>query len=170
MKLRKLSQALLVIFALGIFSIVSIVHAQKANPNIIVLVKGTPEVVFEPRQPLADCQKIDMYNAVTNKIIGDAVDCFENYVFADNGGFSLYRTTYFHFPQGELVAAGFTTAQPILAGSPGTTHIVGNIPAEGANNIVSGTHRFSGATGRVRLSGAVNLGVSFNCIFIIDID
>jgi hypothetical protein len=180
MKLRKLSQSLFIIFAIGVLSIVSVIQAQKASsnnkkadPNIVVLVKGEIEPIEEPRQPDANCVKVDMYNAVTNKNIGYAVDCLVLLGATESGGLYFDRTTYFQFPQGELVASGITTVQPILAGSPGNTHIIGDIPEEGANNILSGTNRFAGATGRVRLSGAANLATTpefFNCIFIIDLD
>lgn len=176
MRIRNFSLFITLLVVIGIGSISSNVHAQgwsNADPNIVVLVKGETESVTEKRQPDANCLKVDMYNAVTDKKIGYAVDCLVFLGAAENGGFFVDRTTYFQFPQGELVANGITTVQPILAGSPGTTHIIGDIPEESANSIVSGTRRFAGATGRVRLSGAANLAVSpavFNCIFVIDLD
>jgi hypothetical protein len=180
MKLRRLSQSFLVIFAIGIFSIVSVVQAQKAesndnsaDPNIVVVMKGLATPVSEPRQPDAQCLKGDLFNAVTDRKIGTAMDCFDNFVFIGDG-FYMDRTTYFNFPQGELVARGVTTMQPVLAGSPSVTHLSGDIPDEGDNNILSGTKRFQNASGRVRLSGAAALlangDVLFNCIFIIDLD
>ena len=91
---------------------------------------------------------------------------------------TIDRTTYMHFrrgfPRGELVSTGAVTAQPVLAGSPEYTHIIGDYPAKGVNNIVSGTHWFRRASGQVRLSGAVNLldlsNRKFNCIFVINLD
>ena len=88
---------------------------------------------------------------------------------------TLDRTTFFSFPQGELVASGVTTVAPILNGSLDFTHIVGDIPATDFDSIVSGTKRFANSTGRVRLSGAVDLAdfpasVGFNCVFVIDLD
>lgn len=179
MKLKKLLLSFSVI-AIGISGFVSVVNAQKsgpvfrkADPNIVVVMKGLARPVFVARQPFAQCLEGDLYNAVTDRKIGTGVDCFDNIVFVGSG-FYLERTTYFNFPQGELVARGITTMQPILAGSPSTTHLTGDIPEEDDNNILSGTKRFQNASGRVRLSGAATLlangDVIFNCIFIIDLD
>ena len=69
-----------------------------------------------------------------------------------------------------------TTVQPVTHGSPGITHITGAIPGPDSQDILHGTKRFAGATGRVRLSGAVDLSLSaedvvtFDCLFVIDLD
>jgi len=152
-------------------------NAGKADPNIVVVMRGLGTPVFEPRQPDASCLRGDLYDLATDRLIGTAVDCFDGILPAPPGegsGFYLDRTTYFAFPQGELVARGVTTVQPVLAGSPGSTHLTGDVPEEGANSIISGTKRFASVSGRVRLSGAATLLANgdtiFNCIFVIDLD
>jgi hypothetical protein len=50
------------------------------------------------------------------------------------------------------------------------------VPNPGANSIIGGTGRFQNATGSVRLSGAVNLSelgdgvITFDCVFVINLD
>ena len=150
------------------------VRAANADPNIVVILRGVGELMADP--PIADalCYQAELVDAHTDRVIGSGIDCLENIQMV-GGGISLDRTTFFHFPQGELVASGVTTVAPVTGGSPGFTHVVGDIPAPGTNSIVDGTRRFSGATGSVRLSGAVDLSgfpaaTGFNCIFVIDLD
>jgi len=90
-------------------------------------------------------------------------------------------TTYFNFPQGELVVRGKTTVQPALhptvsASGQAMTHITG--AASPDNAVISGTRRFAGAEGTVRLSGMVDMThfagdvgdpISFDCLFFVDL-
>ncbi len=150
------------------------VGAKPADPNIVVVLKGTGELLEEPPIAGALCYKTDLYDAKTDKIIGTGTDCLAD-IEAVDPGFLINRTTIFNFPQGTLYANGPTSVVPKTGGSPDITHIVGDIPAMGTNSIVGGTGRFAGATGRVRLSGAVNMidfpgAIGFDCIFIIDLD
>ncbi len=156
--------------------------APPADPTIVVVLEGVGDLLDEDDAPLPEpalCYEADLFNAHTGSFIGTGIDCLEDIVAdADTGIITLDRTTFFSFPHGELVASGVTTVAPILEGSPGFTHVVGDIPASGFNSIVSGTKRFANSTGRVRLSGAVDLSnfddgagsVGFNCVFVIDLD
>lgn len=169
-------KALLIIpfvMATGLLSTTA-ARADAADPNIVVILRGVGELMADP--PIADalCYETELFNAHTDRVIGSGIDCLEDIQMV-GGGISLNRTTFFHFPQGELVAAGITTVAPVTGGSPGFTHVVGDIPAPGTNSIIDGTRRFSGASGSVRLSGAVDLSgfpaaTGFNCIFVIDLD
>lgn len=151
---------------------------RRYRPILVVNARGFAREVVDPRHPNADCVRVRMFDVTTNTRLGHMIECFENITPEANGGFYLDRTTYFKFQvgtqRGELGAAGVTTIQPVLAGSPERTHIVGDIPPEGTNSIISGTGSFRNATGRVRLSGAANLADLsnrfFDCIFVIDLD
>lgn len=73
---------------------------------------------------------------------------------------------------------GRTTVQPVTTEAEQTpaTHIAGAIPLPGTNQVLSGTGKFAGRAGTVRLSGAVNMSrlvshneITFDCIFVIDL-
>ena len=75
---------------------------------------------------------------------------------------------------GDLTVRGLTSVAPMTHGSPDYTHMTSGMPADGENDILSGTGAYDGATGSVRLSGAVNLSrfdsegrVEYNCIFVV---
>ncbi len=162
------------IIAAGILGTPTDAQAQNADPNIVVVLRGVGPLMADP--PIADalCYQAELVNAHTDHVVGSGIDCLEDIQMV-GGGISLNRTTFFHFPEGDLVANGITTVAPVTGGSPGFTHVVGDIPAAGTNSIIDGTQRFAGATGSVRLSGAVDLSgfpaaTGFNCIFVIDLD
>ena len=163
-----------IMIAAGVFGNIVVTQAGNADPNIVVILRGAGELMAEPPIESALCYQADLVSAKTDRVIGSGIDCLEN-ITSVGDGLSLDRTTFFHFPQGDLVASGITTVAPVTGGSPGFTHIVGDIPAPGTNSVVDGTKRFAGATGTVRLSGAVDLTgfpslTVFNCIFVIDLD
>lgn len=149
-----------------------------ADPNIVVVLRGTGTLVDTPDGIVGDCFETDLFDAKTDRIIGRGTDCLN---ILDAGvGFEIDRTTIFKLPQGDLVAKGRTTVVPIFgASSPAYTHVVGDVDDTTPNIIPGmGTKRFAGRTGNVRLSGIVNLDdllsggdtILFNCIFIIDLD
>jgi len=98
------------------------------------------------------------------------------------GGVALVGTSYFHLPQGTLITRGYTSVQPVTQTTEttwgqGITHITG--ASDTGNAIIGGTRRFAGATGTVRLSGMVDLSefggnvgdpMTFDCLFVIDLD
>ena len=145
-----------------------------ADPNIVVVLRGLGATTTAPSGVPGVCFETDLYDATTDRIIGKGTDCID-IIVATSTGISVNRTTIFNFPQGELRANGTTTVVPIFgASSPDYTHVVGDVD-DTTLNIISGTKRFAGRTGNVRLSGIVNLGdfpntILFNCIFIIDLD
>jgi hypothetical protein len=151
--------------------------------DLVVALRGTAEGV--PQEiPETDegttqglCFTVDLVDLATGNVIGDATDCLADIVPDAGGGMALTGTTFFNFPGGTVVARGRTTVQPILDGSVDFTHITGAIPSEGDNSVLSGTGRFNGAEGPVRLSGAVNLSkldsegkITFDCIFTLSLD
>lgn len=136
---------------------------------------------------MADCYTVDLFDPATGVKVGQAVDCLSdvNVVMDDDPanmplGFNLALTgtTFFVLPQGTLVTQGLTTVRPVL--QPTTrdgitfTHITG---ANGDGGVQYGTRRFHRASGKVRLSGLVNLArlisdgeITFDCLFVIDLD
>jgi hypothetical protein len=119
-----------------------------------------------------------LIDVATGHVIGTASDCLADISGSPEDGMSLVGTTIFNLPGGTLVSRGLTTVQPILTPSAGTpiTHITGAIPNPGDNSIIGGTGRYAGATGAVRLNGAVNLSnlengqITFDCLFVIELD
>lgn len=175
-----MKKLILIVAALAI-ALPAMVQA-KADPNIVVILRGAGVEVDTPTDVLDLavlggflCFETALFDAHTDKVIGTGTDCLE-IVASDGPSFSINRVTIFNFPQGRLVANGLTTVVPIFgASSPDSTHVVGDVDDEGPNNIVSGTGKFAGASGDVRLSGAVDLSLfpatmGFNCIFVIDLD
>ena len=168
-------------FAMGLFNSTASA-GNGADPTLMVALRGTdtgfmmdiPTTAGGATQGL--CFNVDMVDVKTGKVIGDATDCLADMGAGANGGVILTGTTFFNFPGGHLVSRGRTTVQPLnemAAGAP-FTHITGAIPAAGSNQVLSGTGRFAGAEGTVRLSGAVDLSgfgaavgdpITFDCLF-----
>ena len=151
--------------------------------DLVVALRGTADGVMQEIPPTdlgtteALCFTVDLVDLATGNVIGDATDCLADIVPDAGGGMALTGTTTFNFPGGTLVSRGRTTVQPVLDGSSDFTHITGAVPEDDENNVLSGTGRFRGATGAVRLSGAVDLSelasdarIAFDCIFVIDVD
>lgn len=124
--------------------------------------------------------------------IGVGADCLRIFDVAEDttSGVSapaispmIDAVTFFFLPGGHFTADGLTTVRPFFTGvgdaEGEVTHITGSIPANsGPGGIVDGSRRFAGATGNVRLSGAVNLSefftagnpIFFSCLFVADFD
>ncbi|MEH6584633.1 MAG: hypothetical protein V7754_22085 [Halioglobus sp.] len=128
------------------------------------------------------CFDVALVNLKNRQIIGTASDCLSEIENAESGTVFLTGTTYFHLPQGTLITQGKTTVAAVeqttvTPGAGDITHITG---ASGTGNaIVGGTRRFAKSTGTARLSGMVNLSdftmedgdpITFDCIFVIDLD
>jgi hypothetical protein len=124
------------------------------------------------------CFDGDLVDLATRRVIGTATDCLADIVGGPDVGMALVGTTTFNLPGGTLTSRGLTTVQPILTDPTETpiTHTTGAVPNAGANSIIEGTGRFANATGSVRLSGAVNLSnldngeITFDCVFVINLD
>jgi len=153
--------------------------------NIVVRLAGTDaaydgndlfsEFGLEPLDAL--CFDVDLVDAKSGNVIGSASDCLSGIsASVTDDGTMLTGTTFFFFPGGTLISRGATTVQPVLHGSPDSTHITGAIPSPNGNDVIYGDGKFKNAHGPVRLSGAVNLSllnsdgiITFDCVFIIDI-
>lgn len=161
-----------------------VAHAEAAN-QIVVNLLGTadgydrfvPDADGDGVREYARCFDVDLVELPSKLVIGKATDCLSNIEADVSGGIKLIGTTFFRLRHGTLVSRGRTTVQPTTHGSPGITHITGAIPAAGENSILRGTRWFKGASGSVRLSGAVNMTadgvlgpISFDCIFVIDLN
>lgn len=123
---------------------------------------------------------VDVVNVATGEVIGKGEDCLSEVADGENGGMLLTGTTFFNFPEGQLVSRGRTTVQPSNEMAPGSpfTHITGAIPVPGSNQVLSGTGKFSDSSGTVRLSGTVDLSsfsakagdpIGFDCLFEINL-
>ena len=168
------TKALLVLSNLIFWLLMTTSSVQAAGPNQVVTMLGVGSLMADPPITGALCYEADIVDTMNGRIIGAGIDCLEN-ILEVGDGLSADRTTFFDFPEGNLVANGVTSIAPVTGGSPGFTHIVSDIPTPDSNNISYGTKRYAGASGRVRLSGAVDLtgfpsAVGFNNIFVIGLD
>lgn len=159
-------------------------HQQTAGKHFILNLVGTgagydgivPDIDGDGMDDAATCFDVDLVNVTTNTVIGTATDCLSD-ITPVGVGLKLVGTTIFNLPGGTLMTRGMTTVQPVLQDTVTihgleATHITG---AAGSDNaVLSGTGRFSGATGTVRLSGIVDLSVAgqitFDCLFEVDLD
>ncbi len=136
------------------------------------------------------CFEAPLIDLSTGREVGVGIDCLNpvvvdledspNLLAAVPAGFAfglqIEATTFFLLPGGNLVNQGMTSAQPFFTDTGNAmgavTHMTGSIPAPGG--VQAGTRKFASWAGaRVRLSGAVNLGlpndeIFFNCLFIIE--
>jgi len=129
----------------------------------------------------AICFDVALVNMKNQQIIGTATDCLSSITPSDTG-IALVGTTYFNLPSGTLITRGSTTVAPVLHETTtpqgqAITHITG--AAGESNAILGGTGRFEYATGTARLSGMVDMSnfagadgdpITFDCIFVIDLD
>ena len=139
-----------------------------------------PDIDGDGADDPAICFDVDLIDMKNQQTIGTATDCLSN-LTPIGTGVALVGTTYFNFPQGELVVRGQTTVQPVLqptvsASGQVMTHITG--AASPDNAVISGTRRFAGAEGTTRLSGMVDMSgfggnvgdpIYFDCLFVIDL-
>jgi len=154
-----------------------------SETNLVLNLKGTA-TGFESTVPdnetagimVGNCFEAELIYVPTGKVIGTGIDCLSD-VRETGGGLALVGTAIFDFgPFGTLTTQGLTSVQPKTHGSEPITHITGAIPSPDENAIIDGTGLFEGATGSARLSGAVNMSnihnneITFDCIFIIDLD
>ena len=85
-------------------------------------------------------------------------------------------------PSGTLITRGYTSVQPVFHQTVTprgvtVTHITG--ASSDQNAVIGGTGRFEGVSGTARLSGMVDMAnfagnvgdpISFDCLFIVDLD
>lgn len=128
----------------------------------------------------AICFDTDLVDMQKGQTVGTATDCLSD-VTPTGTGVALVGTTYFNFPQGELLVRGKTSVQPVLQPTESVsgqvmTHITG--AASPDNALIAGARQFAGAEGTVRLSGMVDMSafegnvgdpISFDYIFYVDL-
>ena len=129
----------------------------------------------------AMCFDVDLINAKNQQLIGTGTDCLSD-VTPTGTGLALVGTTFFHLPEGDLVVRGNTSVQPVLQPTitPAGQNITHTTGAAGTGDaVIDGTGRFAGVAGTARLSGMVDLSgfagsvgdpISFDCLFVVDLD
>ena len=140
-----------------------------------------PDIDGDGNEDPAICFDATLINGKNRQRIGTATDCLSN-ITPVGTGLGITATTFFHLPQGNLIVRGGTSVQPVVLPTvtPGghlITHITG--AASTGNPIIEGTKRFQRTTGKVRLSGMVDMThfagkvgdpIFFDCLFIVDLD
>ena len=128
----------------------------------------------------ANCFDVDLFDLKNQRLIGTATDCLSVQEIVGEAEFiKLIGTTTFNLPQGALTTQGLTTVAKVMqvTSTPAIGEVTHFTAAAGTDNaILGGTRRFRNATGIARLSGMVNLSelgngvITFDCIFVIDLD
>lgn len=154
---------------------------SSVNGRLVIHMKGKDKSELRtspvPDDPLYNkekqlgCFDVNIYDLVTGENIGEGTDCLDPQGPDGCGGLQVIGTSVFRLEKVTLMTRGLTTVQPTTYQYNGTSHITGSIPQPGENNILYGDGIFEGASGSVRLSGAVNMEkdeISFDCIFVFD--
>jgi len=136
----------------------------------------------------ANCFEAEIFDLQSGELLGTAEDCLSELAVGtettSGSGVQVVGTTVFNLASGRLIVQGLTSVQPVNWPTNNSdvvfTHITGaNSPA---NAVLTGTGEFAStgefanATARVRLSGQVDLSqvadgtITFDCIFVVDID
>ena len=182
-----ISKLILLTAVTGAFVISSTVDA--AQPRMVLNLVGiggmfestVPDIDGDGVDDPAICFTVGLLNG-EGRSIGVATDCLSN-ITPVGTGLAVVGTSIFNLNGGTLVTRGNSTIQPVLQPTVGSipegvvtfTNITG---ANGTGNaILSGTRRFEGAEGTVRLSGMVDMAgftgavgdpVAFDCLFVVD--
>ena len=136
----------------------------------------------------ANCFEADIFDLKSGELLGTAEDCLSEIAAgpdtASGSGVQLVGTTVFNLEDGRLVVQGLTSVQavnwPTENNNVVFTHITG---ANSPNDAVlrgegefGSTGAYANASARVRLSGQVDLSqlddgqITFDCIFVVDVD
>lgn len=123
-----------------------------------------------------NCFDLTLYDPASGKQIGTGTDCLD-VQYESGEGVNLTGTGFFNLRKGTLVVQGNTSVRPFFHPLPSRdgvnyTHLTG---ANGDGGVMYGTNKYEGATGKVRLSGQVDMSrvmsdnfIQFDCIFIVD--
>lgn len=135
----------------------------------------------------ADCFSADLLDLKTGEKLGTAEDCLSEIAggtdTTSGSGVQVVGTTVFNLQRGKLVIQGLTTAQPVNWPTQNSevefTHITGaNSPDNAvlsAGGEFSSTGFYQNAVATVRLSGQVDLSkaamgeITFDCVFVVDL-
>ena len=143
--------------------------------------RTVPDIDGDGFDDPAICFDVSLVNMKNQQLVGSATDCLSQIEVGDTG-IALVGTTYFHLSNGSLITRGRTTVAPVLhetitpAGQV-MTHVTGASSDDYA--ILGGDGRFGNANGTARLSGMVDLSgfggvegdpITFDCLFVIDIE
>ena len=143
---------------------VLIVELRGSDVGETRIIDGVPMNCF-------DAQLVDVE---TGQVIGVGTDCLDMSTIAGdpNGAFAISNTSIFHLPQGTLKTKNRTTVTPVVEGSPGLTHLTGDVAV--TENILAATGAYRGMIGMARLHGGVDMSrmaaeniIDFNCVFVI---
>lgn len=169
------------------------VQAEKSQENagkhLVLNLVGTgemyqgtvPDIDGDGNDDPAMCFDVDLIDVHTNQIVGKGTDCLAM-VTPTGTGVALVGTTYFRLASGTLITRGKTSVQPVFHPTVTprgvtVTHITG--ASSDQNSVIGGSGRFASATGTARLSGMVNMAnfggsvgdpITFDCLFIVDLD
>ncbi len=147
---------------------------------IVVDLRGTAEGEFRMIDGTEmDCFDVQLFDPRKDRVIGEGTDCLDLASIVGDptvGAFAISNTTFFHFDDyGSIKSRNRTTIAPVVEGSPGTTHITGDIAV--TNNILSGTDEFEDIEGISILRGAVDMSlffsdniITFRCLFVLTFD
>lgn len=128
------------------------------------------------------CADADIIDLKTGEVVGTFTDALADQKDTPDGGFVITSTPTFRLPGGDITSRARVAVIPVSdaarnlnAAVYNTSHVTAGIPTPGgANNIMSGTGRFRGATGQARVSGAISLTTPgsefFNCLFVLDLN
>lgn len=158
----------------------------KQGKRVVINLNGTgemylalvPDVDGDGQEDQAMCFDVDAIDLNKDQVVGTGTDCLIVMSEPDEP-LSVLGTTYFDLQGGNsIVTRGLTSVQPKTGALGGFTHVTGATPS-GGNDILDGTGVYAGKTGSARLSGLVNLGsfngnegetITFDCLFVIDLD
>lgn len=179
--------AIKLVLLVGIFTISGLPPSAIAGgkKHLVLQLKGTGTEEMRwydtdgdgTNDTYAPCFDVDLYNPATGKRIGQGTDCLDVTTPPDEeGNLALTGTGFFHLGKSTLVVQGLTTVRPVLQPTSRDgiefTHITG---ANGDGGVMYGTRRFQNTSGKVRLSGQVDMSklasdgtIYFDCIFIVD--
>ena len=127
--------------------------------NAEAFTSTAPDIDGDGTADESTCFAVDLIDADTNEVLGDATDCLSN-ITEEGDGLKIIGKTAFNSPEGQIATRSETTVQPLLFGQNGFAHSTGAAPPlnEGSN-ILSATGDFAGAavSGTARLSGLVDM-------------
>lgn len=155
-------------------------RAPRRDKNLVVGMKGEStgflRTLNTDQGPVdAMCFEVDLIDVASGRVIGRGFDCLYN-IQQDGSGLTVTDIAIFEFEGGKIISRGHVGVQPTSLPFPGVSHLTGSLPAPGSNSILHASGVYAGATGRVRLSGAVDMSrlsegvMQFDCLFVIELD